>query len=66
MATTFEFDNYTVTTSLNERTIYIKMVDTLSYMGYETNVDQSELNLSIDLEASVRIINSNKSDKIYK
>jgi len=58
MATTFEFDNYTVTTSLNERTIYIKMVDTLSYMGYETNVDQSELNLSIDLEASARIINS--------
>lgn len=58
MATTFEFDNYTVTTSLNERTIYIKLVDTLSYMGYETNVDQSELNLSIDLEASIRIINS--------
>jgi len=58
MATTFEFDNYTVTTSLNERTIYIKLVDTLSYMGYETNVDQSELNLSVDLEASARIINS--------
>jgi hypothetical protein len=58
MATTFEFDNYTVTTSLNERTIYIKLVDTLSYMGYEANVDQSELNLSVDLEASARIINS--------
>jgi hypothetical protein len=58
MATTVEFDNYTVTTSLNERTIYIKLVDTLSYMGYEANVDQSELNLSVDLDASARIINS--------
>lgn len=58
MATTFDFDNYTVTTSLNERTIYIKFVDALSYMGYETTVDQSEITISVDLEAYARILKS--------
>jgi hypothetical protein len=58
MTTTFEFDNYTVTTSLNERTIYIKFVDALSYMGYETTVDQSEITISVDLEAYARILKS--------
>jgi hypothetical protein len=35
--------------SLNERTIYIKVIDTITFMCYESNIDSKELRLSIEL-----------------
>ena len=45
----FEYNNYSVVSSLNERTIYIKVIDTITFMCYESNIDSKELRLSIEL-----------------
>jgi len=42
--------------SLNERTIYIKVSDTVNYTVYESNVELKELRLSLDLEDAYKII----------
>ena len=42
--------------SLNERTIYIKVSDTVNYTVYESNVELKELRLSLDLEDAHKII----------
>ncbi len=49
MCTTFEYDNYTITTSLNERYIYIKVSDNLNFVNYDGNVDSKELRLTFEL-----------------
>jgi hypothetical protein len=36
---TFEGKVYTINTSLNERTIYLKIIDTLQYLHYEGNIE---------------------------
>ncbi len=45
----FEYNNYSIVSSLNERTIYIKVIDTITFMCYESNIDSKELRLSIEL-----------------
>jgi len=45
----FAIENYSIVSSLNERTIYIKVIDTITFMCYESNVDSKELRLSIEL-----------------
>ena len=52
----FEFENYSIISSLNERTIYIKVIDTITFMCYESNVDSKELRLSIELCDSYKLM----------
>ena len=53
---TFEYINYSIVSSLNERTIYIKVIDTISFMCYESNIDSKELRLSNDLGDSYKLM----------
>lgn len=52
----FEFENYSIISSLNERTVYIKVIDTITFMCYESNVDSKELRLSIELCDSYKLM----------
>lgn len=45
-----------VVASLNERTIYIKVSDSVNYTMYESNIELKELRLSLDLEDAYKII----------
>lgn len=57
MTTTFEFKNYSITTSLNERNIYIKCIDTINFTNYEGNLDAKELRLQFELPDIYNLIN---------
>ena len=57
MSVSFENENYSIVSSLNERTIYIKIIDKITYMCYETNLDSKELRLSIELGDTYKLIN---------
>lgn len=52
----FAIENYSIVSSLNERTIYIKVIDTITFMCYESNVDSKELRLSIELCDSYKLM----------
>ena len=52
----FEFENYSILSSLNERTIYIKVIDTITFMCYESNIDSKELRVSIELCDSYKLM----------
>ncbi len=54
--TTYTRPNYSIVSSLNERTIYFKITDTVSFYQYEANVDIKELRLMIELEDAYTII----------
>lgn len=56
MSETFSYKNYSIVASLNERTIYLKVIDTVNFLSYEGNVDLKELRVSIDLEGAYKII----------
>ena len=56
MSNSFEFNNYSILSSLNERTIYIKVIDRITFMCYEHNVDAKELRLCIDLNDTYILI----------
>jgi len=58
MSTMFEQNGYSITTSLNERNIYIKCVDQINFTNYETNLDQKEIRLQISLDDIHNIINN--------
>ena len=58
MTDAFTIKNYSILTSLNKTQIYIKMVDTVTHMVYETNVDIGELRLSLTLDDIYKIITS--------
>ena len=53
---TYTLKNYFVVISLNERTIYFKITDTVSFYQYEGNVDIKELRLNIELNDAYTII----------
>jgi len=53
---TFQSNNYSIITSLNERTIYLKITDTVSFYQYEGNIDIKELRLNIELKDAFTII----------
>lgn len=53
---TYALKNYSIVLSLNERTIYFKITDTVSFYQYEGNVDIKELRLNIDLKDAYTII----------
>jgi len=56
MTDSFDFDNYSIVSSLGERNIYIKVIDKTLYMCYESNVDAKELRLSIELNNTYQLI----------
>ena len=56
MSETFSYKNYSIVASLNERTIYLKIIDTINFLSYEGNVDLKELLVSIDLDGAYKII----------
>ena len=56
MSETFSYKNYSIVASLNERSIYLKVIDTVNFLSYEGNVDLKELRVSIDLEGVYKII----------
>lgn len=49
MCDTFEFKQYSIVSSLNERNIYIKLTDNVNFINYEGNVDAKELRLQFEL-----------------
>ena len=56
MSETFNYKNYSIVTSLNERSIYMKIIDTINFLSYEGNVDLKELRVSIDLDGAYKIM----------
>jgi hypothetical protein len=56
MSETFSYKNYSIVASLNERSIYLKVIDTINFLSYEGNVDLKELRVSIDLDGAYKII----------
>jgi len=52
----FEITDYFVTCSLNQRTIFIKFVNKLSYICYEANLDAKEFRLPFDIEHIYKLI----------
>jgi len=67
MSQTIELKNYSIVVSLNDRTIYYKITDTISFYQYEGNVEPKELRLNTaDLSDIYTImINCLKSENGY-
>jgi hypothetical protein len=66
MTDAFTIKNYTILTSLNERSIYMKITDTVGFMCYEGTVDPSGLRVSIALaDAYVIITNCFAEESVY-
>lgn len=69
---TYRNDKYTITTSLNDRTIHIKLINTLSYAFYEGNFDSAAFKHPFELKDTYELINKcfakfveNPNDKKY-
>ena len=56
MTDAFTIKNYTILTSLHERSIYMKITDTVGFICYEGSVDQTGLRVSIALADAYIII----------
>lgn len=54
---TFKIAQYTITTSLNERAIYIKIANMVSYVCYEGNFDIASFKLPFDIEGVFELVN---------
>ena len=53
---TFEGKVYTISTSLNERTIYLKIIDTIQYLHYEGNIELKEFRMPITLQDAYTLV----------
>jgi hypothetical protein len=49
--TTFTFQNYNVVVSLGEKSIFLKLIDQVSLINYEANIDAKVLCLQFDLDS---------------
>lgn len=52
----FELNDYSVTCSLNQRTIFIKIINRISFICYESNLDITEFRLSFGIEDIYKIM----------
>jgi len=52
----FIVKHYTILTSLNSRTIYLKLTDTIGYICYETHLEASDFHLSLPVESVYQLI----------
>ena len=59
---TFEGKVYTINTSLNERTIYLKIIDTIQYLHYEGNIELKEFRMPITLQDAYTLVTNCFSD----
>jgi hypothetical protein len=59
---TFEGKVYTINTSLNERTIYLKIIDTIQYLHYEGNIELKEFRMPITLQDAYLLLTKCFSD----
>jgi hypothetical protein len=67
MTDAFTIKNYSILTSLNKTQIYLKMMDTVTHLTYESNLDVNDLRLSTTLEDTYKIItNCFAEDAGYK
>jgi hypothetical protein len=68
MSNAYSLNNYTAVVSLNERTIYFKITDTINYVSYEGNVDAKELRTNLELGDCYSVICKcfDQSDADYK
>jgi hypothetical protein len=68
MSNAYSLNNYTAVVSLNERTIYFKITDTINYVSYEGNVDAKELRTNLELGDCYSVICKcfEQSDADYK
>ena len=55
MTDSFEIEKYAIVSSLNERNIYVKVIDRILFMCYEANVDSKELRLPIELNNTYQL-----------
>ena len=66
MAETISYKNYSVSISLNERAIYLKIIDTINFLSYEGNIDLKELRVPVDLDAAYKVmVNGFKEQNDY-
>ena len=58
MSTTeaFIIKHYTILTSFSNRTIYMKLIDTIGFINYETYLDTSDFHLSLPLESVYQLM----------
>ena len=66
---TFKDDQYTITTSLTDHSIYIKIANNVSYMCYEGNFDTASFNLPFHLKEIHKFVNkcfANESELDYE
>ena len=49
-------NHYTILTSFSNRTIYMKLTDTIGFINYETYLDNSDFHLSLPLESVYQLI----------
>lgn len=56
MTDAFTIKNYSILTSFNGKQIYLKLMDTVTHMVYETSVDNTELRLSLTLDDVYKIV----------
>ena len=56
MTDAFTYKNYSIISSLNERSIYLKITDTINFLSYEGNIDLKELRISIALDDAYNIM----------
>ena len=63
MTDAFTIKNYTILTSLQERSVYMKVTDTVGFMCYEGTVDTTGLRISIALADAYVIITNCFAEK---
>jgi hypothetical protein len=58
MATTdaFVIKHYTILTSFNHRSIYIKLTDTISYIHYEAYLDSNDFHIALPIESVYQLV----------
>jgi hypothetical protein len=54
---TFRDDQYTITTSFNDQSIYIKIINTISYMCYEGNFDDASFKTPFKIDQIHQFVN---------
>lgn len=52
----FVINHYTILTSFSNRTIYMKLTDTIGFINYETYLDNSDFHLSLPLESVYQLM----------
>lgn len=56
MSASFEVSNYSIVSSFNETSIYVKAMDKVTFNCYENTIDSSELFISIELEDAYKMM----------